>query len=47
MPTSLWMPGAIAPFARRSARHWLGWVTFRKLESRMGKSGYVKYEIEK
>jgi len=47
MPTLLWMPGGVAPFAHHSVRHWVQWATFRYLESRMGKSGYVKYESEK
>jgi len=27
MPTSLWMPGVIAPFAPPSVRHWVWWAT--------------------
>jgi len=31
------------PLCPPSARHWVRWATFSKLESRMGKSGYVNH----
>jgi len=37
MPTLFWMPGPSPP----SSRQWVWWANFRKLESRMGKPGYV------
>jgi len=38
-----WVHGAVARLPSPSARHWVRWATFRKLKSRMGKSGYVNH----
>jgi len=45
MPTFLWMLGAVAPFASPlyTPLGTVWWATFRKLESRMSKSGYVNH----
>jgi len=42
MPDLLLMHGAVAPFVPplHATGYGLRWATFRKLESRMGKSGY-------